>query len=128
MAKKRPFLAKSELEIARIVWQLGDATVRQVHEALPRGRKLDFWTVQTYLRRLKQKGYLKTQRVGQGNVYSQAVQPERVIRELTDDFLNRLFDGEVLPMFQHLVESRSLTDEEIDELQERLNELKGGRK
>ncbi len=128
MAKKRPSLAKSELEVARIVWQLGEATVRQVHEVLPRGRKLDFWTVQTYLRRLKQKGYLKTRRVGQGNVYSQAVQPKRVIRELTDDFLDRLFDGEVLPMFQHLVESRGLTDEEIDELQERLNELKGGRK
>ena len=128
MAKQRPALAKSELEIARIVWDLGEATVRQVHEALPRGRKLDFWTVQTYLRRLKQKGYLKARRVGQGNVYSPAVQPKRVIRELMDDFVDRLFDGEVLPLFQHLVESRGLTDEEIEELQERLNELKGRRK
>ncbi len=128
MEKERPSLAKSELEVARIVWQLGEATVRQVHEALPRGRKLDFWTVQTYLRRLKQKGYLKARCVGQGNVYSPAVQPKRVIRELMDDFVDRLFDGEVLPLFQHLVESRGLTDEEIDELQERLNELKGRRK
>ena len=128
MAKQRPSLAKSELEIARIVWRLGEATVRQVHEALPRGRKLDFWTVQTYLRRLKQKGYLKTRRVGQGNIYSPAVQPKRVIRELMDDFMDRLFDGEVLPLFQHLVESRGLTDEEIEELQARLDELKGRRK
>lgn len=128
MAKERPSLAKSELEIARIVWELGEATVRQVHEALPKRRKLDFWTVQTYLRRLKDKGYLKARRVGQGNVYSAAVQPKRVIRELMDDFMDRLFDGEVLPLFQHLVESRGLTDEEIDELQDRLNELKGQRK
>lgn len=128
MAKERPSLAKSELEVARIVWDLGEATVRQVHEALPRGRKLDFWTVQTYLRRLKEKGYLKARRVGQGNVYSQAVQPKRVIRELMDDFLDRLFDGEVLPMFQHLVESGGLTDEEIEELQKRLNKLKGRKK
>ncbi len=53
---KRPALAKSELELARIVWELGEATVRQVYEALPAERKLDFWTVQTYLRRLKAKG------------------------------------------------------------------------
>ena len=128
MAKQRPSLAKSELEVARIVWDLGEATVRQVHAALPRGRKLDFWTVQTYLRRLKQKGYLKARRVGQGNVYSAAIQPKRVIRQLMDEFVERLFDGDVLPLFQHLVESRGLTDEEIDELQERLNELKGRRK
>jgi predicted transcriptional regulator len=127
MAKDRPSLAKSELEVARIVWELGEATVRQVHDALPRGRKLDYWTVQTYLRRLKEKGYLKARCVGQRNIYSQAVQPKRVIRELTDDFLDRLFDGEVLPLFQHLVESGGLKDEEIDELQKRLNELKGGR-
>jgi predicted transcriptional regulator len=46
---KRPALAKSELEIARIVWNLKEATVRQVADALPDDRKLDFWTVQTYL-------------------------------------------------------------------------------
>lgn len=125
MAKNRPDLAKSELELARIVWRLGEATVRQVHDELPKGRKLDFWTVQTYLRRLKEKGYLKTRRVGQGNVYSPAIQPKRVVRQLTNEFLDRLFDGEVLPMFQHLIESRGLSSEEISELQERLEELKG---
>ncbi len=125
MANQRPQLAKSELELARIVWTLGEATVRQVHEALPKGRELDFWTVQTYLRRLKEKGYLKTRRVGQGNVYSAAVQPRRVIREIIDDFLERLFDGQVAPLFHQLIDSKGLTDEEIDALQERLDELKG---
>ena len=128
MTKDRPSLAKSELEIARIVWELGEATVRQVHEALPKRRKLDFWTVQTYLRRLKDKGYLKARRVGQGNVYSAAVQPKRVIGELLDEFLNRLFDGEVLPLVQQLIESKGLSDEEISLLQSRLNELKGQQK
>lgn len=125
MANQRPQLAKSELELARIVWNLGEATVRQVHEALPKGRELDFWTVQTYLRRLKEKGYLKTRRVGQGNVYSAAVQPRRVIREIIDDFLERLFDGQVAPLFHQLIDTKGLTDDEIDALQERLDELKG---
>jgi predicted transcriptional regulator len=117
-------LAKSELEVVRIVWELGEATVRQVHEALPKGRNLDFWTVQTYLRRLKDKGYLKTRRVGQGNVYSAAVQPKRVMRELVDDFLDRLFDGDVTPLFQQLIDARDLSDDQIDALQARLDELK----
>jgi BlaI family penicillinase repressor len=41
-------LARSELEIARVVWNLGEATVRQVADALPAERGIGFWTVQTY--------------------------------------------------------------------------------
>ena len=41
-----PPLPKSELEVARIVWNLGEATVRQVMAALPPDRELDFLTVQ----------------------------------------------------------------------------------
>jgi BlaI family penicillinase repressor len=128
MAKDRPPLAKSELEIVRIVWQLGEATVREVHEALPEERELDFWTVQTYLRRLRDKGYLQATRRGQGNVYTPAVQPGTVIGELTDDFLDRLFDGEALPLLQHLVDARRLTADDIDRLQQHLDQLKGDSK
>jgi predicted transcriptional regulator len=128
MAHERPGLSKSELEIARVVWEQGEATVRQVFDALAKEREVDFWTVQTFLRRLKEKGYLKARRVGQGNVYSPAVQPQRVIRELMDDFVDRLFDGEVVPLFQHLVESRGLSEAEIQQLQAHLNELKAKKK
>ena len=61
--------AKSELEVARIVWKLGGATVRQVLESLPKDRGLDFKTVQTYLRRLEAKGYVRTRRQGRSKVY-----------------------------------------------------------
>ena len=123
MAKRAP-LAKSELELARIVWNLGEATVRQVFEALPEDRDIDFWTVQTYLRRLARKGYLKTRRQGRNNVYQPRVKPGEVVREVVDDFLNRMFDGEMLPLFQQLIHDRGLSDEEIEELQKTLNKLK----
>ncbi|MCP4510837.1 MAG: BlaI/MecI/CopY family transcriptional regulator, partial [Fuerstiella sp.] len=54
----RPGLSKSELEVARVVWLLKDANVRAVYEALSETRDIDFTTVQTYLRRLAEKGYL----------------------------------------------------------------------
>ena len=124
----RPPPAKSELELVRIVWKLGKATVREVYEALPEDREIDFWTVQTYLRRLKAKGYLKTRRQGRNHVYSPSVNPSQVMRDMVDDFLNRLFDGETLPLFQQLIHDRGLSDEEIDQLQKTLDELKGGKK
>jgi len=43
MAKRRRgSLPKSELEVTRIVWNLGEATVRQVLETLPEEREIDF--------------------------------------------------------------------------------------
>jgi len=125
---KRPALAKSELEIARIVWGLGEATVRQVADALPAERQLDFWTVQTYLRRLAAKGYLRTRRQGRNNVYSPIVAPGKVVREVVDDLMSRLFDGEALPLFQHLINERGLSDREVDELQKTLDQMKARKK
>jgi len=125
---KRPALAKSELEIARIVWGLGEATVRQVADALPAERKLDFWTVQTYLRRLASKGYLRTRRQGRNNVYSPIVAPGKVVREIVDDLMSRLFDGEALPLLQHLINERGLSDREVDELQKTLDQMKARKK
>jgi BlaI family transcriptional regulator, penicillinase repressor len=124
---RRPVPAKSELEVARIVWNLGGATVRQVLEALPEERGLDFKTVQTYLRRLEAKGYLKTHREGRSNVYRPIIRPGQVIAEVTDDLLNRLFDGQVLSLFQHLVNHRGLSADEVRQLRELLDRLEEGR-
>ncbi|HEV3340450.1 MAG TPA: BlaI/MecI/CopY family transcriptional regulator [Pirellulales bacterium] len=121
---KRPPLAKSELELARVVWRLGEATVRQVLDELPRERGLDFATVQTYLRRLEAKGYLRVRQQGRTNVYSSRVEPDRVVGEVVRDFLDRVFDGQPLPLVQQLISDRGLSDEEIDELQRTLNQLK----
>ena len=125
---KRPRLAASELEIAQIVWRLGEAGVREVAEALPAERKLDFWTVQTYMRRLKAKGYLRTRREGRSNIYSPAVRPANVMRELVSDFVDRTFGGQAWPLVQQLIDDRGLSDAEIDELQTMLDGLKRGGK
>src|SRR4051794_30037519 len=120
----RPALARSELEVAQVVWRLGTARVRDVVDALPSDRKLDFWTVQTYLRRLKAKGYLRTQRQGRADVYSPAVRPGRVVRDAVKDFVDRVFGGDALPLMQHLIDDRGLSDEQIEQLQSKLDDLK----
>ena len=120
---KRPVPPKSELEVARIVWGLGSATVRQVVEAMPKGREVDFKTVQTYLRRLKAKGYLRTRREGRTMVYSPRVHPNRVIGEVVDDLMNRLFGGEVFPLFQHLIEDRGISNDDVRQLRGLLDRL-----
>lgn len=119
----RPTLSKAELEVARIVWSLKGATVRQVLEALPRSRQqLDYKTVQTYLRRLEAKGYLNTRREGRGILYTPKVRPAQVVRETVADFVHRLFDGQALPLVEHLIHDRQLSEDEISQLRAMLDE------
>jgi predicted transcriptional regulator len=120
---ERPALSKRETEVARIVWTLGEATVRQVFEALPAKPKVDFNTVQTYLRRLERKGYLRARRRGRAMVYCPRVRPEQVIRETVDDLVNRLFDGQTIPLLHHLIRERAMGDEELRALREMVDQL-----
>jgi len=120
---RRVALSKSELEVARIVWGLGDATVRQVLESLPAERQLDYKTVQTYLRRLQAKGYLSTRRDGKSVHYRPRIRAAQVVRETVADFVTRLFDGEALPLVEHLITDRGLSAAEIAKLRKLLNQL-----
>tara|TARA_R110002072_G_scaffold303140_2_gene495645 strand:+ start:12941 stop:13318 length:378 start_codon:yes stop_codon:yes gene_type:complete len=120
---ERPALSKGEMEVARILWELKKATVREVHEALPAGRKMDFATVQTYLRRLDTKGYVKAELDGRTRVYSARVRPATVIRETVGDLVDRLFGGETLPLMRHLIEDGRVSDEELAELRRLIDRL-----
>jgi len=97
--------------------------VGEVHLWFPKNRKLDYTTVQTYLRRLESKGYVKTRREGRNKIYSPKVRPHQVIRETVDDLMNRLFDGETLPLMQHLIQDRGISREETHKLRDLLDQL-----
>ncbi len=120
---KRPALSKGEMEVARVLWELGQATVRQVHEAFPTDRPKDFATVQTYLRRLHAKGYAHTRLEGRNRVYWPKIKPGAVIRQTVDELIERLFAGETLPLVRHLIEERGVTEEELAELRQLIDRL-----
>jgi predicted transcriptional regulator len=119
---KRPAISRGELDVARAVWELGEASVGQVHDLLAERLAIDYSTVQTYLRRLETKGYLKTHRQGRNKVYRPRVGGGQVIRETIDDLLERLFDGEPLALWQHLIRDRGITPEETRQLRQLLEQ------
>lgn len=119
---EQPELSKAELEVARIVWRRGGSTVRDVLEGLPADRGIDFKTVQTYLRRLEAKGYLQSKREGRTLIYRPRVRATTVTRQLVNDFLDRLFDGEALPLVQCLIQEKGFSPDEIRQLRALLDQ------
>lgn len=112
----RPALSKGEMEVARILWEIGPAAVRAIHEALPIERAMDFATVQTYLRRLETKGHASSRLEGRIRIYAARTKPRTVIRETVDDLVERLFGGETMPLVRHLIEERGIEASELAEL------------
>ncbi|MHC4558034.1 MAG: BlaI/MecI/CopY family transcriptional regulator [Planctomycetota bacterium] len=116
--KNLPALSPSETEILRLVWQLDKATVQEVCDNLPVRRKIAYATVQTLLRRLEKKGYVKHHIRGKAHVFFAAVKSEKVIKRSVSDFLDRLFGGDPIPLMQYLAEHGKLNTDDIEELKQ----------
>jgi len=115
--KELAAMSPAETEILRITWDLGKATVQQVVDALPENREIAYATVQTMLRRLEKKGYLRHERQGKAHVFLAAANKDEVISRSVGDFLNRLFGGDPVPLVQYLAEHGKITQADIERLQ-----------
>lgn len=113
-----PALSPSETEILRLVWQLDKATVQEVCDKLPARRKIAYATVQTLLRRLEKKGYIKHHNRGKAHVFFPAVKQEAVIKRSVRDFLERLFGGDPIPLMQYLAEHGKIDADDIENLKQ----------
>lgn len=109
-------VSPAETEILRIVWERGEATVQEVVDGLPSKRDITYATVQTLLRRLEKKGYLKHATRGKAHVFSAAARKEEVIARTVKDFLDRLFGGDPVPLVHHLARHGRLDAADIERL------------
>ena len=120
MKPKKPVLTEQELEIMKIIWRRGNATVRDVYEELLTRRKIAYTTVMTMMGILEQKGRLKKSADERAYVYT-PTQPQReVVGNMVQDFVKRVFNGSAKPLLVHLVEDQTISAEELDEISKAL--------
>jgi predicted transcriptional regulator len=110
-------LTDAELEVMQVVWELGGATVRQVHEVLSEQRQVAYTTVMTMMNILEEKEYLRrSSKEGRAYVY-QPVQPKgEVIASMVDDFVGRVLDGSARSLVAGLVQRRKLSKRDLAEI------------
>lgn len=123
-------LTRFELEIMDVLWRLGEASVREVREALSEVKRPAYTTVQTIVQRLEQKGAVRrTRKIGNALMFEPAVTRKSAYRRVIDELL-ALFGGSARPVVAHLLESGKLTLEDLKALEEAsaAKKPKGGRK
>lgn len=117
-------LSPAETEILRLVWELENATVQDVCGKLPPERSITYATVQTLLRRLEKKGYVKHVTQGKAHVFYPAAKQEEVIGSAVDNFLDKLFGGDPLPLVHYLAKHGEISANDIDKLKKMVSNNK----
>ena len=111
-------LPQAEFGVMDVLWEKGEATVKQVQSALSARRKLAYTTVSTLLSRLREKGYVEAEERNFAYVFRPLVGREQVVRRKLDDLVNQVLGGDVAPLAAYIADNRELTPEQVDALEE----------
>ena len=129
MAPREGDLGKAELEVLKTLWDEGPCTVRQVLNHLHgQGRKVAYTTVLTFLSRLEQKRFVKSDKTDQAYVYRPLVSRQKVTTTRLRAVIEQLYDGAAAPMVLQLMREEKFSGDEIAALQNLIDQLDSKRK
>lgn len=123
MKKSLTPLGETEMEVLHHVWELEEATVKQVQARILESRDVAYTTIMTVMKNLADKGYLKYRKDGVTYVYSPAQKPESVQSSLVKDLISKVFKGSPMELVQTLVNSEDLSDEERKEIKDMIDKM-----
>src|SRR3954453_257865 len=120
-----PKLTKLELQIMEALWSKGPCSVREIQESFPEKKRPAYTTVQTTVYRLEVKKALRrTKKIATALIFEAAGSREAAERRLIDDLLG-LFGGRSRPIMAHLVESGTLSLDDVREAERALLNVAG---
>ncbi|MHC4749569.1 MAG: BlaI/MecI/CopY family transcriptional regulator [Planctomycetota bacterium] len=115
-------LGQLQRAVIEVVWELGEASVHQVRKELSRKKKLAYTTILTAMQKLEKAGWLQHRTEGKVYIYAPTRTRKEAGEKSVRKFLERMFDGDALLMFQHLMRQSKLSDEELRELRKIIDE------
>ena len=110
-------LTKAEWTIIKAVWEREPCTATEVQESLVKPTGWAYSTVRTVMDRMVIKGLLTSEKIRNATVYRSAVTREQAQRSEALYALKQAFNGALPPMVQCLIDSRSVSAEELAELE-----------
>jgi BlaI family penicillinase repressor len=129
MAKRPPTIPDSELDVLKVLWDQGHATVRETLEILlAAGRQWSYATVATLLDRLETKGLVTSDRSELAFVYRPTITAQEVRQKRLNSLVDKLYQGEPGLLVLHLLKAHPLDPRQAKEVRAVLEEMTGGDK
>ena len=115
---------EGELELLGILWDRGQATVREVFDAVNAQRPVVYTGVLKLLQIMTDKQLVKRDERERAHVYSAAVEREETQRQFMQELSNRFFAGSAAQLALHALEMEAASEEELDEIRALLKRRK----
>lgn len=121
MSPQSRLVSDSELEILKVLWDLGEGTVREVL-ANQGDRGWAYTTAQTLLVRLQEKGFVTSKKRGRAFSFRPTVSRDDLLGRSLEELAARVCDGAAMPLLLNLVRSATFSSADIDRFRTLLDE------
>ena len=119
--KKSSQLTDSEQQIMEILWQKGEASVRDIAESLSEQKPTAYTTVQTMCKILADKGYADFYKQGKAFIYTPKITQKDARQGALTSMLNKFFGGSAEVLAQHLLQETDIELNDLQELQKKID-------
>ena len=128
MATKSRELTEAEWEIIQVVWEHQPCAAPTVQEELEARKNWTYSTVKTMMDRMAGKGLLTTERIRNLILYRSAITQADAQHGELMRAVKRAFGGAFTPMMQFMLESDTLSQKELTQLESMIRKKRRRRK
>ena len=119
--KKSAQLTDGEQEIMEILWDKGEASVKEITQALSASKPTAYTTVQTMCKILAEKEYAAFRKEGRAFVYRAKMTRNQARQGALSSLLNRFFGSSPELLAQHLIKETDLEMDDLEKLQQQID-------
>ncbi len=105
-----------QLKIMKVLWDLKQASVGQIVEALKPERVFAITTISTVLQRLHKRDIVAFHKEGRQYIYKANISEKETQSSMTSSLVEQLFDGKSSVLVNHLLEANTFETDELEQL------------
>ncbi|EPY2272115.1 BlaI/MecI/CopY family transcriptional regulator [Clostridium sporogenes] len=125
--KDMPKISAAEWEVMKLLWKESPLTSEKIINSLTEKMNWSTQTVKTFITRLLKKDAISFEKVGRAYNYYPLISEDECIKAENQSFLQKVYDGAVGMLFTRFLEEETLSEEEIEELEQILKDKKEGK-
>ncbi|MCP9766129.1 BlaI/MecI/CopY family transcriptional regulator [Lacihabitans soyangensis] len=114
---------ESELEVLKVLWQMGRATVKQVNEEINKTKETGYTTTLKIMQIMFEKGLVSRNAEGKQHIFEAIVGEEETQKSLLNRFIDSTFQGNAMSLVMQALGNHHASEEELSELKKLIQQL-----
>jgi len=112
-----------ELQILRILWELGPSPVRAIHARLNAAKGTNYSTTVKMLSVMLDKRLVRRDEDASPHVYRASVTRDSAGKRLMKDLVEKVYNGAAMSLVLHALKNATASPEELEEVRRLLNKM-----